>query len=158
MNTSKIIEEIIIVDGHSDIPRDIYLKELKGKRNVFFNDHYPELQKGGVNILFANIFTKGTKEDSLIQGLLEVEKILKITEECEDVVLVKNKEDLDHVLKAKKLGMVLSLEGLEPLYDNLELLDMYYRFGVRVGMLTWNKKNSFAHGTDEETGGANPFR
>jgi len=28
--------------------------------------------------------------------------------------------------------MVLSLEGLEPLYDNLELLEMYYRFGVRA--------------------------
>lgn len=153
MNTDKIIEEIIIVDGHSDIPRDIYLKESEGKKNVFFNDHYPELKKGRVNIVFANIFTKGTKEDSLIQGLLEVEKILKITEECEDIVLIKNKEDLDHVLKTKKLGMVLSIEGLEPLYDNLELLDMYYRFGVRAGMLTWNKKNSFAHGTDEKTGG-----
>ena len=153
MNTSKIIEEIIIVDGHSDIPRDIYLKESEGKKNVFFNDHYPELKKGRVNIVFANIFTKGTKEDSLIQGLLEVEKILKITEECEDIVLIKNKEDLDHVLKTKKFGMVLSIEGLEPLYDNLELLDMYYRFGVRAGMLTWNKKNSFAHGTDEKTGG-----
>ncbi len=149
----KIIEEMIIVDGHSDIPRDVYLREAKGEKNVFINKHYPELKKGKVDIIFANIFTKGTKEDSLIQGLLEVEKTLKITDECEDVVLIKNKEDLDDVLKAKKLGMVLSLEGLEPLYDNLELLDIYYRFGVRAGMLTWNKKNAFGHGAEEKTGG-----
>lgn len=153
MNFNEILKDLIIIDGHTDIPRDVYLRESKGEKNVFFNNHYLQLKNSGVNIIFANIFTKGSKEDSLIEGLLEVEKLLKIAEENEEVVIIKSKEDLESVLKTKKLGMVLSLEGFEPLYGNLELLDMYYRLGIRAGMLTWNTKNPFAHGTDEKTGG-----
>lgn len=153
MNSNNNIKNLIIIDGHSDIPRDVYLCELKGEENSFFNNHYKELKSSGVNIIFANIFTKGSKEDSLIQGLLEVEKILKIAESTEDITIIKNKLDLENVIKTNKLGIVLSLEGFEPLYAQLELLDMYYRFGVRAGMLTWNNKNEFAYGTNEKSGG-----
>lgn len=153
MNFNETLKNFVIIDGHTDIPRDVYLRESKGEKNVFFNNHYLQLKNSGVNIIFANIFTKGSKEDSLIEGLLEVEKLLKIVEENEEVVIIKSKADLESVLKTKKLGMVLSLEGFEPLYGNLELLDMYYRLGIRAGMLTWNSKNPFAHGTDEKIGG-----
>lgn len=153
MEINKILKDLIIIDGHTDIPRDIYLRELKGEKDVFYRNHYLQLKDSEVNIIFANIFTKGSKEDSLIEGLLEVEKILKIAESNEDVVIIKTKEDLEYVLESKRLGIVLSLEGFEPLYGQLELLDMYYRLGIRSGMLTWNSKNQFAHGTNEKTGG-----
>lgn len=153
MSIDRIIEDLIIIDGHSDIPRDIFLKETHGENDAFMKNHYFQLKAAGVNIVFANIFTKGTPESSLIEGLIEVEKIIKVTEKNEDVVIIKSKEDLEHVIKTKKLGLVLSMEGFEPLYNNLELLDMYYRFGIRSSMLTWNKRNLFASGTDEKTGG-----
>jgi len=153
MNFNEILTDIIIVDGHADIPRDVYLKEARGEENPFYNIHYQQLKNSGINIVFANIFTKGSKEDSLIQGFLELERMLKIAEESEDVLIIKNKEDLDYVLESKKLGLVLSLEGFEPLYGQLEFLDIYFRLGIRAGMLTWNSKNPFAHGTDEKSGG-----
>lgn len=153
MDLKEILKDLIVIDGHADIPRDVYLRESKGEENVFYNNHYLQLKNSEVNIVFANIFTKGSKEDSFIEGLLEVEKMLKAAEEYEDVVIIKNKKDLDYVLETKKLGLLLSLEGFEPLYGHLELLDIYYRLGIRAGMLTWNSKNPFAHGTDEKTGG-----
>lgn len=153
MNLNSNIKGLIVIDGHSDIPRDVYLRELNGEKNSFLNNHYKELKSSGVNIIFGNIFTKGSREESLIQGLLEVEKILKISENSNDVVIIKNNLDLDNVLKNNKLGILLSLEGFEPLYGHLELLDMYYRFGVRAGMLTWNSKNEFACGSNEKSGG-----
>lgn len=153
MNLNEIINDIIIVDGHADIPRDVFLRKAKGEGNPFFDNHYTQLKNSGVSLVFANIFTKGSEEDSLIQGLLELEYMHKIAEESEDIVIIKDKEDLEYVLENKKLGLALSLEGFEPLYGDLELLDLYYRFGVRAGMLTWNKKNPFAHGNDEEKGG-----
>lgn len=152
MNINEISKDIIIVDGHSDIPRDVYLRESRGEKNPF-NNHYLQLKNAGVNIVFANIFTKGSKEDSLVQGLIEIERMLKIAEEYEDVVIINSNEDLDYVLENNKLGLVLSLEGFEPLYGHLEILDLYYRLGVRSAMLTWNLKNPFAHGNDELTGG-----
>ncbi|HEY8362677.1 MAG TPA: dipeptidase [Tissierellaceae bacterium] len=152
MNLNVILNDIIIIDGHADIPEDVYLREIRGEENPF-HKHYQQLKNAGLNIVFTSIFTKGSKENCLIQGLLEVERMLKIAEEYEDIVIIRNKKDLDYVLESKKLGFVLSLEGFEPLYGHLELLDMYYRLGVRAAMLTWNKENPFAHGSEVANGG-----
>lgn len=153
MKFNGTLEDIIIVDGHTDIPRDVYLRKSKMEENPFFKNHYFQLKNSGVNIVFANIFTKGSEENHLIEGLLEVENILRIAEESNGVVIIKNIEDLEYVLKNNKLGMILSLEGFEPLCGHIELLDVYYRLGIRAAMLTWNAKNPFASGNDEETGG-----
>ena len=153
MNINEIMEDLIVIDGHTDIPRDIYLKEKNQEQNVFMKNHYAQLKDSGIDMVFANIFTKGSLEDSLKEGLLQLEKIIKIPEENKDVILIKNNKDIEHVLETKKLGLIISLEGFEPLYNQLEFLDIYYKLGLRAAMLTWNKRNQFACGIDEETGG-----
>jgi len=85
--------------------------------------------------------------------MLQIEKIIKVTKENDDVVIIKNKNDLDCVLRTNKLGLVLSLEGFEPLGNSLELLNIYYELGIRAGMLTWNYANPFAFGADFRDGG-----
>lgn len=153
MNIKEIIENLVIIDGHTDIPRDIYLKEKDGKTNVFMENHYVELKDSGVNIVFVNIFTKGTSGDSIKEAMLQIENIIKVSEENKDVVLIKDKTDLEYVLKTKKIGLILSLEGFEPLCGHLELLNIYHKLGIRAGMLTWNNRNHFASGTEQKTGG-----
>lgn len=147
MDINSIMKEIVVIDGHADIPRDVYQRESKGEKDVFMK-HYQELKKADLNIVFINIFTKTFPEVTLKEALLQIEKITRITKENQDVVLIKNKNDLDYVLKSNKLGLVLSLEGFEPLGNSLELLNIFYELGVRVGMLTWNYSNSFASGAD----------
>lgn len=153
MNIKEIMENLVVIDGHTDIPRDVYLKEKSGRLNVFMEDHYRELKRSWVNIVFVNIFTKGPPEDSIKDAMLQIEKIVKVSEENEDVVLIRDKVDLDYVLETKKMGLVLCLEGFEPLDGHLELLNIYYKLGVRSGMLTWNGTNPFACGVDQVLGG-----
>lgn len=153
MNIEKIVENLVLIDGHTDIPRDLYLKEKSGRVNVFMEDHYGELKKSGINIIFVNIFTKGFPESSINEAMLQIQKIIKISEENKDIVIIKNKVDLEYVLETKKIGFIISLEGFEPLSGYVELLDIYYKLGIRAGMLVWNGINSFASGTDQETGG-----
>ncbi len=147
MNINSIMKEIVVIDGHADIPRDVYQREAKGEKDVFMK-HYQELKKADLNIVFINIFTKTFPEVTLKEALLQIEKIIRVTKENQDVVLIKNKNDLDYVLKSNKLGLVLSLEGFEPLGNSLELLNIFYELGIRAGMLTWNYSNSFASGAD----------
>lgn len=144
---------MIIIDGHTDIPRDVYLREKKGEENVFKENHYLQLKKSGVNIIFANIFTKCPPRDSMKVAMLHIENLLGTIAKYDDVVLIKNKSDLDFVLKTEKLGIVLSLEGVEPLDSSLALLNIYYQLGLRAGMLTWNSANEFASGADHIEGG-----
>lgn len=153
MDITSVMNEIVVIDGHTDIPRDVYLRECKGEKNVFMTTHYQELKNANLNIVFVNIFTKTFPEASLKEALLQIEKIIKVTRENPDVVLIRNKNDLDTVLKNNKLGLVLSLEGFEPLGNSLELINIFYELGVRAGMLTWNHSNHFASGTDMTNGG-----
>ena len=47
-----------------------------------------------------------------------------------------------------KHGMILSMEGGEPIYD-LAALENFYRLGVRIIALTWNFSNHIAAGVHE---------
>jgi len=152
MDLQNIIKEMIIVDGHTDIPRDVYLKELNGKTNVFMESHYSHLKSSGVNIIFANLFTKTLEESAVNETLLQIEKIINASKENKDVIIIKNKKDLDCVIKTGKIGIVLSIEGFEPLNNTINLLNIYYELGLRAGMLTWNHSNSFAYGVDHNEG------
>jgi membrane dipeptidase len=148
----NIIKDMTIIDGHTDFPRDVYLKELNGEENVFMNNHYAHLKRASVNIVFANIFTKTQKEFSVNETLLQIEKIIKASEENEDVIIIKDKKDLAYVIETGKLGVIISMEGFEPLNDTLNLLTIYYELGLRAGMLTWNYANSFAYGSYNDEG------
>jgi membrane dipeptidase len=142
--------EMLIIDGHSDIPRDIYQKSLDGRADVFMSDHYDLLKTGSVRILIANVFTKTKQESALPEALLQIERMISLTRNNELVVLIESRKDLEEVLVSGKTGILLSLEGFEPLGDQLDLLAVFHKLGVRAGMLTWNQKNYFASGAEAE--------
>ena len=55
--------------------------------------------------------------------------------------------DLDAALAPGRLGLMLSLEGMEPLGYDPGLIDVFCALGVRMASLTWNRRNPFADGT-----------
>lgn len=66
------------------------------------------------------------------------------------LIWIKTKEDFAEWEKQRKLGVILALEGLEPLEGQVERLADFYRLGVRVTSLTWNWGNPFASGVSCE--------
>ncbi len=150
MNLDEIMESLLIIDGHTDIPRHLYLRHLEGDEEAFMNEHYHALKESQVNIVVVNVFTKGKKEEILEQAMFQIERMLDAVDRNADIILIKSKQDLKNAIEDKKLGLILSLEGFEPLGNNLNLLNLYYRLGVRAGMLTWNWANAFASGTDTD--------
>ena len=68
------------------------------------------------------------------------------------LLVIKDKKDLAHVLETGKIGIILSIEGLGPLNDSINLMNIYYELGLRSGMLTWNHNNSFGYGVDHLDG------
>ncbi|RPJ25806.1 MAG: membrane dipeptidase, partial [Planctomycetaceae bacterium] len=54
-----------------------------------------------------------------------------------------------------KTALLLSLEGVEPLGQNLNLLEVFYRLGLRMVSLTHSRRNAWADGTQlgVQTGG-----
>ncbi|CAM3382436.1 dipeptidase [Brevibacillus invocatus] len=75
-------------------------------------------------------------------------------------VLAKNPEmkqikewiDIDS-LKDGEIGAILTLEGVEPIGNDLKKLHLFYQLGVRAVGLTWNYANLAADGADETRNG-----
>jgi len=63
--------------------------------------------------------------------------------------------DIRRAKAQDKTALLLSLEGAEPLGQNLNLLDVFYRLGLRMMSLTHSRRNAWADGTqfNVRTGG-----
>ena len=67
-------------------------------------------------------------------------------------------EDIEKNASENKASAVLALEGGEPLAGNIGNLDHFYRRGVRLITLTWNRENDLGYGAMSGlTGGLKPF-
>lgn len=64
----------------------------------------------------------------------------------EEVIWLKSQADFKSWEQGEKIGIILALEGLEPLEGKLSRLQEFFTLGIRMVSLTWNEKNSFASG------------
>lgn len=154
MNYLELHKKSIVIDAHTDIPFHI-LKERRSEKydgRILKSFHLPLLKEGGVNIVFVNLFENLHPEGSLKEALVELSELNKELENTDEAILIYNKNDLHRVLNENKVGLLLSMEGMEPISNEIGLLKIFYELGLRSAMLTWNWRNYFAAGS-WETGG-----
>ncbi len=60
------------------------------------------------------------------------------------IFTVKTKKDLDNI--DNKLGIILAIEGANPLIGRENLLEMFFQAGIRLITLTWNHRNELGDG------------
>jgi membrane dipeptidase len=68
------------------------------------------------------------------------------------VTQVATAADLDVVESGERIGLLLSLEGVECFGVETWPADVFHALGVRMAGLTWNRRNAFADGAAEEGG------
>jgi membrane dipeptidase len=92
-------------------------------------------------------------ESTLREALTQVGCLHEAVRENPDrIVLVRSTGDCALVEDASRVGLLLALEGAEPLGYDVATADVFYELGVRMVSLTWNRRNQFADGV-AETGG-----
>ena len=145
----------IIIDAHTDIPTQIFVKRNEGERNVLDNLHADRLCKGGINLQVLAIYVEARYKPrrSLEMALRQLEALLDDISESSEFMLIKNKKDLDSAIEQKKIGAILSMEGAEPIEAGIELLHLFFRLGIRILGFTWNQRNKLADGVDEIVSG-----
>jgi membrane dipeptidase len=75
-------------------------------------------------------------------------------EEAEgDLYLIRTPADIPAGPDARRLGVMLSIEGTEPLAADLGILRLMYQLGLRAVGLTWFGRTMAADGTGEEDAG-----
>ncbi len=142
-----------IVDGHCDslinfVNNDRTLKGASGGGH--WDIHSARLTGVSLQFLAAFIETKYKPHRSLQRGLQLIEGAHRfIANNSDQVFLVQEKRDLRRIPDPDRLGILLSVEGGEILGDDLFILDIIFKLGVRVIGLTWNQRNALAAGVGE---------
>lgn len=64
----------------------------------------------------------------------------------ENTVVIKNKKDIQYVIKQKKIGIVLTIENGKAIESDLNNIDKLYKKGVRLMSINWNEDNLLGTG------------
>ncbi len=141
----------MIVDAHNDLLAE--LVHRRGEERPFARYWRPELDAGGVGLQVCPVFTadERTPEDALRFGLEQAAAYHRLLAETPDAQPVLSAADLD--LLDGRLGVMLSIEGVEVLAGDPQLAHAYWGLGVRMAGLTWNHRNAFADGLGVEDDG-----
>lgn len=135
---------------------------LFGKKDYFFSRRnstghldLPRLIEGGVGLQFFAVCTAPYMQHGYAHAALEqIGRYHRCLEENKGYLQgLEKKSDQEAAEQEGKIGALLALEGAEPLEGSLELLDIFYRLGVRALSLTWNHRNLYADGVGEEAAG-----
>jgi membrane dipeptidase len=74
-----------------------------------------------------------------------------LEERSDQLLHVLTAEDVWRAKREGKLGIIFHFQNTDPVEDNLALLRVYHRLGVRLIQLTYNRKNRVGDGCEERT-------
>jgi membrane dipeptidase len=135
-----------LVDFHFDMPMDLY--EKRGRANVLEADYLAELEAGDIGVLGVAIYIEDRylPEMALRVALDQVARIHAESDASGRFAICKNYEETCRARQAGKIALLLTMEGVEPLGADLDLLRIFYELGVRAIGLTHARRNAAGNG------------
>ncbi|GIP33149.1 dipeptidase [Paenibacillus sp. J2TS4] len=141
-----------IIDTHCDLLYQMFrnpkvqFEQGDGEADV----SYSRLKKAGVVLQWFAIYLPDDPRYYSFEHVLACIDLFRTRiAACPQVHVVRNREDLSTSLAEGKLGVMLTLEGVEGLAANISHLRTAYDLGVRSIGITWNHANWAADGVGE---------
>jgi membrane dipeptidase len=140
----------MIVDTHNDLLTELAFRHREPTPfSTYWRD---QLRDGGVALQVCPVYPapEHSPEGTLRNALHQVNAFHRAVRESQgSIVSVTRRADLMNLDPETRLGMMLSMEGVEPLGSDPELIELFWQLGVRLVALTWNTRNYFADGAGE---------
>ena len=136
---------VVIVDAHNDLLLELVVR--RDDDNPFRRHWLESLRAGAVGLQVCPLYAADVPSEqaaATARGQLEqFERAVR--ENPDDVFQVRTRADLGRVGLDGRIGLMLSLEGVEPASAGFE---EWWDAGVRMVGLTWNYPNWAAGGID----------
>jgi membrane dipeptidase len=134
------------IDLHFDLPLSLFLS--RGRRNVIASDFLPEFETGGMSLLGVALYVEDEYlgEQALRVALDQVALLKAEMENTPRLVLCRTFAEIEKAREAGRIALLLTMEGAEPLGDDLNLLSIFYELGLRAISLTHARENAAAAG------------
>jgi membrane dipeptidase len=112
----------------------------------------PQFRAGGIRAVVGAVYTPSAylPEAALRHAMRVIDALHEELAENQDAVeLARSAPDVERINKAGRIAVVLALEGAEPLGQDLAVLRLFHRLGVRMLSFTWQRRTAFGDGAWE---------
>jgi membrane dipeptidase len=135
-----------IVDMHFDLLMDLY--EKRKRANVLRDDFQAQLDAGGVGVLGAAIYIDEPylPEQALRVALDQIARLYVEVEFNPRFAICKTLADIHRARANNQIALLITMEGVEPLGTDINLLRVFYELGLRSVGLTHARRNMAADG------------
>ena len=135
-----------VADMHFDLPMDLYEKR---DHPGFLVSHYlPEFETGGIGVVGAALYIEDRylPEMGLRVALDQIARLYAEVERTDRFAICKANDEIKSARESNKIALILTMEGVEPLGDDLNLLRVFHQLGVRMIGLTHARRNAAGSG------------
>lgn len=145
-----------VIDMHFDLGMDLY--DQRQRSDVLRHDHLAKMRAGNMRLVASAIYLedKYLPEMALRAGLGQVARMIEETARCPDFMICKSYQDLQIAQQTNKIGLFITMEGVEPLGSDLDLLTVFYALGLRSLGLTHTRRNTAGEGGVFAASGSSP--
>ena len=135
-----------MVDMHFDLLMDLY--EKRHRSNVLRDDFQAELEQGGIGVIGAAIYLEEQylPEQGLRVALDQIARLYVEVDTNPRFAICRTYADIVNARKNNQIGVLITMEGVEPLGTDLNLLRVFYELGLRSVGLTHARRNMAADG------------
>jgi len=138
-----------IFDAHLDLTYDLIRSKSNDKNSLLDTEYLTSFETGKVATIVSAIYLD---DDELVGDVFQkavnhIDILKKEVGKSGNYSICTNSDDISECFRTGKIGLFMSLEGLEPIGNNLNKIDEFYSKGIRLMGLTWSRDNSVACGS-----------
>jgi membrane dipeptidase len=143
-----------LADLHFDLLIDLY--EKRNRPGVLVSHFLPEFEAGNIGLLGVAIYIEDRylPEMGLRVGLDQVACLYAEVEKTDRFAICRAYDQIARARAENKIALIITMEGVEPLGDDLNLLRVFYQLGLRVVGLTHARRNAAGSGGIFKPGGS----
>ncbi len=150
----RISAESIGIDSHMDtIQRVFYGHADLFRRSKEGHADFPRLREGGMHAPFFALWVP-----TYYHGAEAVRRTLDLRDAMQSVLdghgdqieLATTAGDIERIVKSGKISILLTIEGGHQIDDDLAVLRMYYRMGIRSMTLSHFQNNNWADSSTDQ--------
>jgi membrane dipeptidase len=143
-----------LVDMHFDLPMDLY--EKRERANVLTTDFLPDLEAGDIGVVGVALYLENRylQEMGLGVALDQIARLYAEVDQSERFAICKSSQEILQARAEGKIALLITMEGVEPLGSDLDLLRIFYELGLRSLGLTHMRRNAAGAGALFSPGGS----
>ena len=141
-----------LIDLHYDLPLSLFLS--RPRRNVVATDFLPEFETGDVGLLGVAVYVedKHLGEEALRVVLDQIALLKAEIAATPRLEFCRTFAEIERAQSAGQIALLLTMEGAEPLGEDLNLVAIFHELGLRSISLTHARENAAARGLYERAG------